>query len=55
LDRGAGGEAEVKLTSQVIEEIEGVSRGAFVPLWQQPVVESSMYGIVAVLQYLYLK
>lgn len=55
LDRGAAGDADVKLTRQVIDDIEAVSQGAFVPLWQQPVVESSMYGVVAVLQYLYLK
>ena len=54
LDRGAEGDADVKLTRQVMEDIEAVGRGAFVPLWQQPVVESSFYGILAVLQYLYL-
>lgn len=55
LDRGAAGDADVKLTRQVIDDIEAVGRGAFVPLWQQPVVESSLYGFVAILQYLYLK
>jgi hypothetical protein len=54
LDRGMAGEPEVKLTRQVIENIEAVSQGAFVPLWQQPVVESSFYGLLALLQYLYL-
>jgi hypothetical protein len=54
LDRGATGEPDVKLTRQVIEDIEAVSKGAFVPLWQQPVVESSFYGLVAFLQYLYI-
>ena len=54
LDRGAAGEPEVKLTRQVIEDIEAVGQGAFSPLWQQPVVESSMYGLLALLQYLYL-
>jgi hypothetical protein len=54
LDRGAAGDSDVKLTRQVIEDIEAVGRGAFVPLWQQPVVESSMYGLLALLQYLYL-
>lgn len=54
LDRGAAGEPDVKLTRQVIEDIEGVSQGAFVPLWQQPVIESSFYGVMALLQYLYL-
>jgi hypothetical protein len=54
LDRGAAGEPEVKLTRQVIDDIEAVGKGAFVPLWQQPVVESSVYGLLALLQYLYL-
>jgi hypothetical protein len=54
LDRGAAGEPDVKLTRQVIEDVEAVGRGAFVPLWQQPVVESSFYGLLALLQYLYL-
>lgn len=54
LDRGVAGEPDVKLTRQVIEDIEGVSQGAFVPLWQQPVIESSFYGVLAFLQYLYL-
>lgn len=55
LDHGAGTDADVELTRQVIEDIEAVNRGAFVPLWQQPVIESPMYGLVALLQYLYLK
>lgn len=54
LDRGTGNDGNVKLTRQVLEDIEGVGQGAFVPLWQQPVVESSFYGVLAVLQYLYL-
>lgn len=54
LDRGDGNDGNVKLTRQVVKDIEGVSQGAFVPLWQQPVVESSFYGVLAVLQYLYL-
>jgi hypothetical protein len=54
LDRGTTGEQGGKLTRQVIEDIEAVSKGAFVPLWQQPVVESSFYGLVAFLQYLYM-
>lgn len=54
LDRGAASDGDVKLTRQVIEDIEAVGQGAFVPLWQQPVVESSFYGLVAFLQYLYL-
>lgn len=54
LDRGAASDGDVKLTRQVIEDIEAVGQGAFVPLWQQPVVESSFYGLVALLQYFYL-
>ena len=54
LDRGDGNDGNVKLTRQVVKDIESVSQGAFVPLWQQPVVESSFYGVLAVLQYLYL-
>jgi len=54
LEQGTGGDAEVKLTRQVIEDIEAVGRGAFVPLWQQPVVESSVYSLVALAQYLYM-
>lgn len=54
LDKGASGEHEVRLTRQVIENIESVSQGAFVPLWQQPVIESSFYGGLALIQYLYL-
>jgi len=54
LDQGTEGEPNVKVTRQVIDDIEAVGQGAFVPLWQQPVVESSMYGTLALLQYLYL-
>ena len=54
LDRGAAGESDVKLTRQVIEDIQAVGQGAFVPLWQQPVVESSFYGLLALFQYLYM-
>ena len=54
LDRGSAGDPDVKLTRQIIEDIEAVDKGAFVPLWQQPVVESSFYGLLALLQYLYM-
>ncbi|HSL04327.1 MAG TPA: hypothetical protein VK901_12430 [Nitrospiraceae bacterium] len=54
LDRGSAGEPDVKLTRQIIEDIEAADKGAFVPLWQQPVVESSFYGLLALLQYLYM-
>jgi hypothetical protein len=54
LDRGSANDADVKLTRQVIEDIEAVGQGAFVPIWRQPVVELSFYGLLALLQYLYL-
>ncbi|MDN5943473.1 MAG: hypothetical protein L0H94_16465, partial [Nitrospira sp.] len=54
LDGGSARDADVKLTRQVIEDIEAVGEGAFVPIWRQPVVESSFYGLLAFLQYLYM-
>lgn len=54
LERGTTGELDVKMTRQIIDDIEAVNKGAFVPLWQQPVVESSFYGLLALLQYLYM-
>ena len=54
LDGGSARDGDVKLTRQVIEDIEAVGQGAFVPIWRQPVVESSFYGLLALLQYLYL-
>jgi hypothetical protein len=39
----------------IINEVEGNEQGAFVPLYQQPVIESSVYGLVALLQYLYVR
>jgi hypothetical protein len=39
----------------IINEVEGNEQGAFVPLYQQPVIESSLYGLVALLQYLYVR
>ena len=54
LDGGSARDADVKLTRQIIEDIEAVGQGAFVPIWRQPVVESSFYGLLALLQYLYL-
>ena len=55
LSLGPAGEADVNVSRQIIQAIEAVGQGAFVPLYQQPVVESSLYGLVALLQYLYLK
>ena len=43
-----------KQIQQITEEVESNQQGAFVPLYQQPVIESSLYGLVALLQYFYL-
>jgi len=51
---GKDHDVRVKQIQHVISEVEDNEQGAFVPLYQQPVVESSMYGLVALLQYLYL-
>ncbi|MGQ0555667.1 MAG: hypothetical protein ACT4PN_06955 [Nitrospiraceae bacterium] len=55
LSLGPAGEADVNVSRQIIQAIEAVGQGAFVPLYQQPVVESSLYGLVALVQHLYLK
>jgi hypothetical protein len=52
---GKDHDVRVKQIQHVISEVEDNERGAFVPLYQQPVVESSLYGLVALLQYLYLR
>ena len=39
----------------IIDEVEANEQGAFVTLYQQPVIESSLYGLVALLQYLYVR
>ena len=54
LGLGKDHEIRVKQIQYVIDEVEENEQGAFVPLYQQPVVESSLYGLVALLQYLYL-
>ncbi|MBS0165679.1 MAG: hypothetical protein JSR29_06350 [Nitrospira sp.] len=51
---GKDHDIRVKQIQHVISEVEDNEQGAFVPLYQQPVVESSLYGLVALLQYLYL-
>ena len=48
-------DVKVKQIQHVIDEVEANEQGAFVPFYQQPVIESSLYGGVAVLQYWYLK
>ena len=52
---GKDHDVRVKQIQHVISEVEDNEQGAFVPLYQQPVVESSLYGLVALLQYLYLR
>ena len=54
LGLGKDHDIRVKQIQYVIDEVEENEQGAFVPLYQQPVVESSLYGLVALLQYLYL-
>lgn len=54
LGTGKDHDVRVKQIQHVISEVEDNEQGAFVPLYQQPVVESSLYGLVALLQYLYL-
>ena len=51
---GKDHDVRVKQIQYVIDEVEANEQGAFVPLYQQPVVESSLYGLIALMQYLYL-
>ncbi|HEU4686674.1 MAG TPA: hypothetical protein VFS39_19360 [Nitrospira sp.] len=46
-------DVRVRQVQYIIDEVEANEQGAFVPLYQQPIVESSLYGLVALLQYLY--
>jgi hypothetical protein len=55
LGLGKDHEIRAKQVQYIIGEVEANQKGAFVPFYQQPVVESSLYGLVALLQYLYLK
>lgn len=52
--RGKEQEFRGKQIQLIIDEVEANQEGAFVPLYQQPAIESSLYGAVALLQYLYL-
>ncbi|MEQ1794539.1 MAG: hypothetical protein ABL970_10145 [Nitrospira sp.] len=54
LGLGKEHEVRVKQIQYIIDEVEENEQGAFVPLYQQPVIESSLYGLVALLQYLYM-
>ena len=55
LGLGKDHEIRAKQVQYIIGEVEANQKGAFVPFYQQPVVESSLYGVVALLQYLYLR
>jgi hypothetical protein len=52
---GKDHEIRAKQVQYIIDQVEATQKGAFVPFYQQPVVESSLYGIVALLQYLYMR
>jgi hypothetical protein len=53
LEVGQDRDVRMKQIQFIIDEVEANEQGAFVPLYQQPVIESSIYGLVALLQYLY--
>ena len=55
LGLGKDHEIRAKQVQYIIGEVEANQKGAFVPFYQQPVVESSLYGVVALLQYLYMR
>ena len=55
LGLGKDHEIRAKQVQYIIGEVEANQKGAFVPFYQQPVVESFLYGFVALLQYLYMK
>ncbi len=52
---GKDHDIRMKQIQFIIDEVEANEQGAFVPLYQQPVIESSLYGLVALLQYLYVR
>jgi len=54
MGRGKDQDFRAKQIQQITEEVESNQQGAFVPLYQQPVIESPLYGLVALLQYFYL-
>lgn len=55
LGTGQDRDVRMKQVQFITDEVEANEQGAFVPLYQQPVIESSLYGIVALLQYLYMR
>lgn len=50
---GTNHDVREKQIQQVINQVKDNESGAVVPLYQHPVVESPLYGLVALLQYLY--
>lgn len=54
LKKGDSAANEVDQTREAIKDIENIRKGAFLPLWHQPLVQTFLYGVVALLQYLYL-
>jgi hypothetical protein len=55
LGSGKDHDLRMKQVQFIIDRVEANEHGAFVPLYQQPVIESSLYGFVALLQYLYVR
>jgi hypothetical protein len=55
LGLGKDHEIRARQVQYIIGEVEANQKGAFVPFYQQPVVESCLYGVVALLQYLYMR
>ena len=55
LETGKDHDVRMKQVQFIIDEVETNEKGAFVPLYQQPVIESSLYGLLALLQYLYVR
>jgi len=55
LGSGKDHDLRMKQVQFIIDRVEAHEQGAFVPLYQQPVIESSLYGLVALLQYLYMR
>lgn len=55
LGMGKDHEIRAKQVQYIIDQVEANQKGAFVPFYKQPVVESSFYGLVALLQYLYMR
>lgn len=51
---GKSADRYVPRTREAIKNVEDMKKGAFLPLWQQPVVEMFLYGVVGLLQYFYI-